>query len=666
MADGAAHLSALTACCLHCGQPVASATGPARFCCAGCAVAHDLIVGLGLERYYERRRLDPAATRSLRPEPEAITADPSAFAQPGADGESTLHLMVDGLQCAACVWLIESVLSRQPGVTEARLSMTTRRLVLKWSTAAADPKDLLATVAALGYRLVPYNAQALGEADETREKALLRAMSVAGFAAGNVMLLSVSIWAGNDEGMGAATRDLLHWISALIALPAIAYAGRPFFIPALTALRSGRTNMDVPISVALILAPATSLVQTLASAEHAYFDSAVTLLFFLLIGRYLDCRARGRARSAATELLALRGSAVTILGADGQPRVVPPSDLQPGMIVMVAAGGRIGVDGRVVEGVSDVDTGLITGESVPASVQPGDRVFAGTMNLAAPLRLEVTGVGEATLLAEIARLMEAAEHGRGRFVVLADRVARRYAPVVHVMAATTFIGWTVLVGASWQVAMQNAIAVLIITCPCALALAVPVVQVAASGRLLRRGILLKSATALERLCAIDTVVLDKTGTLTLGRPMLVGAASLDPEALRGAASLAAASTHPLAQALHAAAPDVPVASDVRERPGAGLSAPGAEGETRLGSAQWCGVVANSDSAEPELWYRAPGRAPVRFAFEDRLREDATTVVAALCKHGYRVELLSGDRPKPVEAAARGNGSVPAFRCPTWL
>jgi copper chaperone CopZ len=256
-------------------------------------------------------------------------SDLSAFARSDADGESTLNLMVDGLQCGACVWLIESVLSRQAGVTWARLNMTTRRLVLKWRTAEANARDLVAAVSALGYRLVPYDAHLLGEADERRDKALLRAMSVAGFAAGNIMLLSVSIWSGHSEGMATATRDLLHWLSALIALPTIAYAGRPFFASALSALKARRTNMDVPISLALILAPGMSLVQTLNSAEHAYFDSAVTLLFFLLVGRYLDTRARGKARSAATELLMLTGTAVTVLDASGAQRALPSDKLRP-------------------------------------------------------------------------------------------------------------------------------------------------------------------------------------------------------------------------------------------------------------------------------------------------------------------------------------------------
>ena len=654
MADDSAHLSAVVAACLHCGQAVAGDRAGPAFCCPGCAAAHELIRGLGLDRYYRQRQF-AAAIRAPRPDQDAVPADVDAFAHVDSSGTASLDLLVDGLHCAACVWLIESALAKQPGVTWARLSMTTHRLALRWRANEATAAQLVGIIAALGYRVVPYDPRAASDDDERRNKALLRAMAVAGFATGNIMLLSVSVWAGHAQDMSPATRDFLHWLSALIALPAIAYAGRPFFASALGALRARRTNMDVPISLALVLAPGLSLIETIKSAPHAYFDSAVTLVFFLLIGRYLDARARGRARSSAMELLALAGTAVTVIDDAGRQRILPPAKVRPGMTAFVPAGGRIAVDGRIIDGRSDVDPSLISGESLPVAIGPGDRVFAGTLNMTAPLRLAVTAIGEGTLLAEIARLTEAAEQGRGRFVLLADRVARLYSPVVHSMALLTFAGWIVLAGAPWQASLLNAIAVLIITCPCALALAVPVVQVVASTRLMRRGILLKSATALERLNAIDTVVFDKTGTLTLGRPQLLG--TIDPQMLRAASGMAAASSHPLARALHSAAPDVALAADVVERPGAGLSHATPAGEIRLGSASWCGAPPAPSADGPELWYAVPGRAPVRFSFGDRLREDAAAVIDVLHRHGLQVELLSGDRAEVVGGIATAAGIV---------
>ncbi len=578
--------------------------------------------------------------------------DPDAYILQ-ANGLCTLHLMVEGVHCGGCVQRIERALRADPAVERARVNLTTRRLVMSWRGPAEVASRLVDIVSRLGYRVVPYDPQKLASGDVAAERQLLLAMAVAGFAAGNVMLFSISVWAGYFQGMGHATRDLLHWFSALIALPAIAFAGRPFFHSALDALRHGRTNMDVPIALAITLAAAMSLFETVRGGEHVYFDSAIMLLFFLLVGRYLDRRARGVARSAAERLLAMDAGSVTVLDADGTSRIVPSAAVRAGMTVLAAAGERIGADGQILAGESEVDTSLITGESLPGRVRPGDPVFAGTVNLAAPLRLEVSAVGERTLLAEIVRLMELAEQRRARFVVLADRLARLYAPAVHGLALATFLGWTLIMGASWQTALLYAIAVLIITCPCAMGLAVPAVQVIASGRLLARGVLLKSATALERLAKVDTVVLDKTGTLTHGQPDLEG--PVDADALRLAASLAGASRHPLARALCRAMPGVAVADGVEEVPGRGLR----RGAVRLGSRAWCGLEDAGDADGPELWLSAPDlwpdRQPVRFAFRDQLRADAATVIGHLEQDGLGVELLSGDRPGVAAQIARQLG-----------
>jgi Cu2+-exporting ATPase len=455
--------------------------------------------------------------------------------------------------------------------------------------------------------------------------------------------------------MGPATRTLLHWFSALIALPAIAYSIRPFAKSAWAALSHRRTNMDVPITVGVLLTAGISLFSTITHGEHAYFDSAVSLLFFLLLGRYLDRRARGQARSAAQRLLALGAQAVTVITASGDRRLLPVREVVPGMMLLVAAGERIAVDGRVREGSSELDMSLVTGETLPAKVEPGERVFAGTVNLAAPLRVEVAEVGEDTLLAGIVRLLEAAEQRRARYVSLAERIARAYTPVVHLAALLTFLGWVLLVGAGWQPALLIAASVLIITCPCALGLAVPAVQVVASGRLMRRGILLKSATALERLAEADYVVFDKTGTLTLGRPELVDAAAIEPRALALAASLAANSRHPLARALCRAVPEGAAATGVEERPGLGLRLGTKAGEVRLGSRRWCGVEDNRAGEGPEIWLTEPGRPPLRLGFVDQLRPDAIDTVAALRAQGLAVELLSGDREGTVKQVAETLG-----------
>lgn len=377
LAFDAAPLEAATEACAHCGLP---ALAGRRFCCPGCAAAFDTIQSLGLGSFYERC----IAERPPRPE-RSEHYDLTRFIASRADGTHELVLAVDGLRCGACVWLIESVLAREASVLIGRVNMTSRRLKLVWRGPEAEADRLVGRIEALGYRLMPFDPVALAAARDDADRELLKALAVAGFAAINVMLMSIGIWAGDAAGlldsMGPATRDLLHYVSALIALPAIAYAGQPFFRSAVGVLRHGRTNMDVPISVGVVLVTGLSLAQTLSHGRDTYFDSAVTLLFFLLIGRVLDHRARGQVRATVELLLTLRSTDVTVLAEDGTAERRPARALVPGDRVLVGMGERIGVDGVVERGESSVDTSLVTGESLPVSVAAGGAVFAGTMNL---------------------------------------------------------------------------------------------------------------------------------------------------------------------------------------------------------------------------------------------------------------------------------------------
>ena len=577
------------------------------------------------------------------------------------DGRESLTLVVQNLHCPSCIRAIESAVDGRPGLEKARVNLSTRRLKLQWDPAETSAEPLLAAVAAKGYRLIPLDAEQIESAEASESRELLRALAVAGFAAGNVMLLSVSVWSGLAEDMGPATRALMHWVSALIALPAIAYAGRPFFRSALLVLRSGSTNMDVPISLGVILAAGMSLSETLRHGDHVYFDAAVMLLFFLLVGRFLDLRLRGRARSAAENLTALRATAAMVVDAEGRLSSLPINRLEPGMTVAVAPGERIPVDGQVCLGRSEVDTSLLTGESLPRPAVPGSEVFAGTMNGDGALRITVTKTADASLLAEIVRLMETAEQSRDRYVRLADRVARVYAPAVHLLAGGTLAGWLIFSDIPWQGALLHAIAVLIITCPCALGLAVPAVQVAAVGRLLKRGVLVKSADALERLAAVDTLVFDKTGTLTSGRPELQNRQQIPAEDLALAAAIAAGSRHPLARALCRAAGDIrSLEAVVTEHPGDGLEVVVDGRRLRLGRRAWCGIAEDAgadaqQAAAMELWLTGEGRQPRRFTFRDAPRPDAARVIAHLQARGFAVELLSGDRGPVVADLARQLG-----------
>lgn len=565
--------------------------------------------------------------------------------------------LVPSMHCAGCMRKIERGLLAVPGIEAARANLSTRRVSVRWIEGRQSADSVRAALAGLGFEAAPFSPRLLDDGEREARRELVRAIAVAGFAAGNVMLLSIAVWAGAVSDMDDATRRLFHWISALIALPAMAFSGRHFFRPALAALAARRMNMDVPISLAIVVSAAASLVETVRGGEHVYFDAGIMLVFFLLIGRWLDRSMRARAGAAARDLLALRAVDAVRLDAGGRGVTVAPDALMPGDRVAVAAGMRIPADGTIESGASDLDTSPITGESVPRPVAAGVEVHAGTLNLSGPLTVRVTATGENSLLAEIVRLVEAAEQGRAHYVRLADRLVRVYAPAVHLLAAGTLAGW-LLAGAGWHQALMTAVAVLIVTCPCALGLAVPVVQVVASGRLLRAGVLVKSPDALERLAEIDMAVFDKTGTLSAGVPELLDAGDIDAKALALAATLARGSRHPLARAVAEAGGESGVADldGIVEVPGAGIEGRLAGRPVRLGRRDWVGVTADvPEHAGPELWLAAPDREPVRFRFADRLRADAMATVAALRDAGCAVRLLSGDREAVTAGAAAALG-----------
>ncbi len=597
----------------------------------------------------------PAAGRIESIEAPVSPDRPAGFVSRDSDGTAHLDLMVENVHCANCIRKLEEGLRARHDLVTVRLNFSTRRLHVAWNPGEVRDDAMIERITesleALGFPARPVDqARAVDDAEQNR---LLRCLAVAGFASANIMLLSVSVWSGAE--MGPATRDFMHWISGLIAIPAVAYSGRPFFESAVTALKARRLNMDVPISLAVILAVVLSVVKTANSGTHAYFDASVMLLFFLLIGRFLDRRMRARARSAAQDLLALQTGSARRIGAGGTVAAVPVSAIAPGDRLLVAQGDRVPVDARLVEGRADLDVSLLTGESRPQGVGVGEAVLAGSVNLSHAVTIEAEKTADDSVVAEIVRLMETAEQGRARYVRLADRAASVYAPTVHILSFATFIGWWI-VGGSWAHAAEIAIAVLIITCPCALGLAVPVVQVVASGSLFRRGILVKSADGLERLAEVDHVVFDKTGTLTDGHLVLLNGDHLSSDDIALAAQLARASRHPLSKALAEFAGPGPVAEDVQEHPGLGLRADLPGGEVRLGSAVWCGLepaLAAHDG--PGLWLRKPDGTTVHFAFADQVRADAGETITALKRRHLPVELLSGDVPRVAHSVGSGIG-----------
>ncbi|SMC65912.1 Cu2+-exporting ATPase [Fulvimarina manganoxydans] len=566
------------------------------------------------------------------------------------DGGTEFVLSAPSIHCGQCIVAIEDQLAKLSGIENVRVNLTLKRVTITTSPDFEEPIVLLETLDRLGYPATPVD---LGDLDDLakgqRSRELLKALAVAGFASANVMLLSVSVWSGAD----AATRDFFHLVSALIALPAVGYSGRVFFRSALKALSAGRLNMDVPIALAILLALAMSLYESLSGGETAYFDAALTLTFFLLIGRFLDEAMRERARSAVTALARLVSKGANVVEADGRIRYRPLDEIQPGMRLRLAAGDRLAVDARVLSGEAMIDRSLVTGESAPMLAALGTRLEAGVLNLSAPIEVEATSDAGTSFLAETQRMMEAAEVGRGRYVRIADRMARIYAPAVHLLSLVTFLGWVVITG-DWYAAVYAAISVLIITCPCALGLAVPVVHVVAAGRLFEGGVMMKDGSGLERLAKISHAVFDKTGTLTTGTPR-VDATTISDKDVPLALSLAAASTHPAARAVaaHYAGRSGAAIEALREEPGCGMEGTigGMGRRLRLGRPDWVGEIADVDPRSAAtlegVAFAIEGHPIAHVTLTETLRPGAEAIVQALGKLSLSAELLSGDAERPV-------------------
>jgi Cu2+-exporting ATPase len=554
---------------------------------------------------------------------------------------------------------IERGLSAIPDVTLARVNLTDRRLALEWKRGELDPARFIDRLAELGYKAYPFETVRAEAVEADNSRFLLRCLGVAAFATMNVMMLSVPVWSGTVGDMIPEQRDFFHWLSALIALPAVAYAGQPFFRSAFRALRARSVNMDVPISIGVMLALAMSVVETLRHAEHTYFDAAIMLLTFLLVGRYLDQSMRLKTRAFAGNLAALKAEIATkFVGAD-EISEVPVAAIQSGDIVLLRPGERCAVDGTVIEGRSEIDQSLITGETLYAAAERGTAVYAGSLNISGALRVRVSAASERTLLAEITRLLDNALQARSRYVRLADRASRLYGPVVHATALLTMLGW-LLMGATWHDAIVTGIAVLIITCPCALGLAIPTVQTVAAGAMFRAGVLLNSGDSIERLAEVDRIIFDKTGTLTLPELDVVNAGSVPKYVLDLAGRLALASHHPVAAAVARASNAKLPLGGIVEEPGQGVRGSFDGEEVRLGRPSFCKAdeLANEIlSLDPEVSAVAfsRGGACYVFAVRQRVRPDAQAMVSALQARGIAVEILSGDREPAVLAAARALG-----------
>lgn len=565
------------------------------------------------------------------------------------DGIRQTDLSIPSIYCGGCIQKIEAALGALPGVERARVNLSTKRVSIHWQ-AGTSPPPFIETLEKIGYH-AHLNDLDEDATDETLTE-LIRALAVSGFAASNIMGLSVSIWVGAEPD----TRIIFHWLSALIACPALIYSGHVFFQSAWHSLRHGQTNMDVPISIGVLLAFGMSLYETITHGVHAYFDASISLLFFLLIGRTLDHMMRERARDAVKGLARLAARGALVVHDDGTHSYLPVGEIRPDMTILLPAGERVPVDAKVLQGISEIDCALVTGESLPQPAVVGSKLSAGTLNLTGPLTIVATAAAKDSFLAEMVRMMEAAEASRSVYRRIADRASRLYAPVVHLTALLTLIGWLIATGDAHR-AITIAIAVLIITCPCALGLAVPMVQVVAARRLFEHGIMIKDGGALERLAEIDTVVFDKTGTLTLDSMRLANDAPIDSMTLAIATSIAAYSRHPYSRAIAAAGRDTGVASlalsGISEVPGAGLEARIDATTYRLGRPDWALADPSEEraSSSPAVVLSENGRLRGTFHIDSDLRPDARQSIDRILSEGQRVEIMSGDRDEPVRRLA---------------
>jgi Cu2+-exporting ATPase len=544
-----------------------------------------------------------------------------------SNGTNQVILSLPGIHCVACINGVERTLRSIPGVANARVNLSMKRVTVGTNQPVAA-EAMIDALELAGYEAQVLDNSLLGSETDAYGRGLMTRIAVSGFANMNIMLLSVAIW----SGAAGATMHLFHWITAIIAIPTLIYTAQPFFVSGWRALRVGKLNMDVPIALAILLASGISLYETLQGGNHSYFDAACTLTFFLLVGRYLDHRSRKAAASAAAQLAALEVPRVLRIR-DGVRQMVDFADLKVGDLVQVLPGGRIPVDGIVMQGKGKIDRALLTGETRPAMATVGTAVTAGEISMDAPLTIEAVTVGTDTTLRKMVTMVDQAEAMRNRYTAVADKAAAIYAPVVHLLALAAFTFWMLWSG-DFRLSINIAVAVLIITCPCAMGLAVPAVSTVAAGRLFRSGLLVKDGTALERLAEVDTVVFDKTGTLTMPS---AARDALDPIAQSIAKAMTQDATHPVAQAIFASLDGVTPAkiSDQREHRGEGLSATWDGKTVRLGSGAWLGMGKGT-------YFQIGDARPQRIALRSELRDGAADLVKAWQAAGLTIHIVSGD------------------------
>ncbi|MCL4801229.1 MAG: cadmium-translocating P-type ATPase [Burkholderiales bacterium] len=680
---GAAGIVAAPGDCYHCGLPVPRIGGrrstlggePRAFCCAGCeAVAH-AIVDQGLDDYYRYRAASPGrpADAAAGADEYAAFDDPVAqarFAAAGEGGDKEAVLLLEGIRCAACSWLIEQAMQRVPGVRAAQVNYATQRARLRWDPAAGRLSEVLRAVAAVGYRAHPYEAARLDALRATARRTALWRLLVAGLGMMQVMMYAVPAYVALEGTLPQDIALLMRWASLVLTVPVVLYSAQPFFAGAWRDLRMHRLGMDVPVALGIAVAFGASVLATLRATGEVYFDSITMFVFLLLLGRFVELGARQR----ATGLLDHLGKLVPevcrrVTGPPGslETTATPVAALAAGDVVLVSPGESVPADGVVLDGQSVVNEALLTGESRPIAKSAGARLIGGAVNVSGAVLMRVERVGADTILGTIARLAERATAERPRLVELADQVAHWFVLAVLAVALATAAWW---LASDPGRALWVAVSVLVVTCPCALSLATPVALTAATGALARRGVLVTRGHALEALAHATDVVFDKTGTLTQGTLRVAGIDVLGSveraRCLTVARGIEQASEHAYAAAIRDFAATEGAAAAETSLPavcvGAGIEAVVDGAPWRIGSAAYCAALAGTPAPEGDTGADATvvhlvraGEWVARFRLSDSLKPDAARLIARLQAEGRTVHLLSGDAPAAVQRVADALG-----------
>ena len=660
------------------------------FCCNGCKSVCEAIHAAGLEGFYQRTPEGEVLGPPPEPPKELALYDIDEVQEEFVDslGDTReINLLVEGIHCAACVWLIENSLKALPGVAEARVNLTGRRLRLKWDNSRLKLSQALRRLGEIGYAAVPFDPEVAEGSLQRANRRLLYRLAVAAFGMMNLMWISIALYSGADQG---EFRGLFHWIGFAIATPVLIYSGWPFYRGAWLGVRARSLTMDLPIAIGVSITYGYSLYVTISGSRigEVYWDTVVNFLFVILVGRFLESISKRQAVASTQRLLDLQPKVATVLR-DGDEVLLPIRAVRAGETVLVRPGEKVPVDGVILEGESQLDEAMLTGEAAPVAKQGGDRVAAGTLNGAGALRVQVEGLLRDTALGRIIALVEEAQASKAPIQCTADRIVPWFVVVTLTLGLVTFLFW---VGTDFEVALMAATAVLIITCPCAFGMATPMAIAVASGLGARHGILVKTGAVLESLSSIDHFVFDKTGTLTEGRPAVTAIASgdgiwrsgelLDPNSdlaghLASLAALERFSEHPVALAVLHLCRDQGVefrhlaVADTLARPGQGirgrvggqsLIAGTAEWLIAQGVDPWAGPLAVAEQAFQTsgatlIHVALNGRAALVLAVQDRLRFNAAEVVAGLKAQGIHVTLLTGDRLATAERIAAALGGV---------